>query len=239
VVDYDGLLELVKQRRSIHLFQPDPIPDEFIDKIVEVARWAPSGASSQPWEFLVVAKPELKEEIARLVTAEYGLYYRAEQTRDPNHRFPVFLRPPDDRPHFVYAPVFIILCGDTRTQDAFPLDAKLQWGSHIFTSSLANAYLYMHLAATSLGLGSQWVTAVAYPTTQPLVKKLLGIPEDIEIYDMMVVGYPAEAPSRRFLRHKSEILHQDGYEVGKRRSAAEVREFINRAYHSCWAQFYE
>ena len=34
-MDYDSFLELVKQRRSIRRFKPDPIPDEFIDKIIE------------------------------------------------------------------------------------------------------------------------------------------------------------------------------------------------------------
>jgi nitroreductase len=42
-MDYESLLELVKQRRTTHKFKPDPVPDEYIDKIIEVARWAPSG----------------------------------------------------------------------------------------------------------------------------------------------------------------------------------------------------
>ena len=37
-MDYDSLLELVQKRRSIRQFKPDPIPDEYIDKIIEVAR---------------------------------------------------------------------------------------------------------------------------------------------------------------------------------------------------------
>ena len=62
-MDYDSLLELVKERRSIRRFKPDPIPDNFIDKIIEVARHAPSGFNMQPWEFVVVKKPELREKI--------------------------------------------------------------------------------------------------------------------------------------------------------------------------------
>ena len=37
-MDYEGLLELVKKRRSIRKFKPDPIPDAYIDQIIEVAR---------------------------------------------------------------------------------------------------------------------------------------------------------------------------------------------------------
>ena len=47
-MNYDSLLELVKKRRSIRRFKPDPIPDENIEKIIEVARWAPSGFNMQP-----------------------------------------------------------------------------------------------------------------------------------------------------------------------------------------------
>ena len=59
-MDYDGLLELVKTRRSIRRFKPEPVPDEYINRIIEAARWAPSGFNSQPWEFVVVKKPELR-----------------------------------------------------------------------------------------------------------------------------------------------------------------------------------
>ena len=67
-MNYESLLELVKKRRSIRKFKPDPIPDECVDKIIEVARWAPSGANSQPWEFIVIKKQELRNKIVELVT---------------------------------------------------------------------------------------------------------------------------------------------------------------------------
>ncbi len=41
-MNYEGLLELVQKRRSIRRFKPDPIPEEYLDKIIEAARWAPS-----------------------------------------------------------------------------------------------------------------------------------------------------------------------------------------------------
>ena len=47
-MDYDQLLELVKRRRSKRRFKPDPIPDASIERIIEVARWAPSGFNRLP-----------------------------------------------------------------------------------------------------------------------------------------------------------------------------------------------
>ena len=40
----DTLLKLVETRMSVRKFRPDPIPQDTIDKILEVARWAMSGA---------------------------------------------------------------------------------------------------------------------------------------------------------------------------------------------------
>ena len=60
---YDVLLKLVKTRHSVRKFKPDPIPDDTINKILEVARWAMSGANSQPWEFVVVTDPEIKNQL--------------------------------------------------------------------------------------------------------------------------------------------------------------------------------
>ena len=83
-MDYQNLLELVKKRRSIRKFKPEPIPDEYVDKIIEVARWAPSGANSQPWEFIVVKKQDLKDRIIELIKENNNLM------RQSDPRMPLF-----------------------------------------------------------------------------------------------------------------------------------------------------
>ena len=59
--DYDTLLELVKTRVSVRNLKPDPIPDEYVTQILEVGRWAMSGANGQPWDFIVVKDPSHQE----------------------------------------------------------------------------------------------------------------------------------------------------------------------------------
>src|SRR5215470_4981040 len=68
---YKMLLDLVKTRMSVRKFRPDPIPEDTINKILEVARWAMSGANSQPWEFVVVTDPKIKKEL-RDAYSEYN-----------------------------------------------------------------------------------------------------------------------------------------------------------------------
>jgi nitroreductase len=224
-VDYDSFLELVKKRRSIKRFKPEPIPDEYVDKIIEAARWAPSGANSQPWEFIVVKKQELKDTISQFIKERNVLNYRMELTREPEQRFFKQASPPP-RSGFEDAPVYIILCGDPRTENAYPLNAFLQRGEANFISGLASAFLYMHLAATTLGLASQWVATTTDHFVQSLIKDLLGVPKELEIYDMMAVGYPAAEPKPRPVRDKEEMVHYDYYDKTKFRTAEQVKDFI-------------
>jgi nitroreductase len=128
---------------------------------------------------------------------------------------------------YTKAPVFIILFGDTRTNVGLPMgrryDYPLMQGA--FLSGLASAFLYMQMAATTLGLASQWVSAVANPYAHCLVKHLLGVPHELEAYDMMAVGYPDGESRPRIVRDRQEMVHYD-YCEGTFRSDEAVRDFI-------------
>ena len=85
-MEYEGLLELMMKRRSVYGYKPDSLPDEFIDKIIEAARWAPSGANSQPWEFVVIKDKDLREKIVDLFKEQAEISYKVEQTRPVGNR---------------------------------------------------------------------------------------------------------------------------------------------------------
>ncbi|MDZ4246243.1 MAG: nitroreductase family protein [Dehalococcoidia bacterium] len=224
-MDYEALLNLVRQRRSTRKFKTDPVPDEALEKIIEAARWAPSGANSQPWEFIVVKDKQIKDKIVDIVVQQGELNHRVELSREEDLRFSN-IGGSGKEPGYKNAPVFIILCGDSRTQEAYPLITELTQGESIFTSSLANAFVYMALAAAALGLGAQWVTATASALRAPILKKYLSIPRQFKIYDMLAVGYPAAAPGPRLVRERTDMLHVDGFDHSKYRSDKEMRDFI-------------
>jgi nitroreductase len=198
--------------------------------IIEVARWAPSGFNTQPWEFIVIKDRELKEELAQL-SAEYREKYgrRLEATREPwlkPLKLPGSYEPMD----WNTAPVFIMLCGDTRAKIGLPMTARndrLECQS-IFTSSLACAFLYMHLAATTLGLATNWVTSLQATLVHRMVKHVLGLPEAIEIYDMMAVGYPAMKPRKKLMRDKETMVHFDRCLIEDFRTNEEVIEYAEK-----------
>ena len=228
-MDYAQLLELVKRRRSIRQFKPDPVPDDRIEKIIEVARWAPSGFNLQPWEFVVVKEKKLKDSIAKIVTESRSSQMKMEPTRE-KWQGSSWKPDPAELAQFSVAPVFILLFGDTRSRAGLPMHLRYNdcLFQSTFTSGLASAFLYMHLAAETLGLASQWVSQVHDPLAHCLIKDLLGIPAEMEVYDMMVVGYSEVKPRQKLLRAREEMVHHNYCGAKDFRTDAEVRDFIKR-----------
>jgi len=224
-MEYESFLELVRARRSIRGFKQDPIPDEYIEKIIEAARFAPSGANSQPWEFLVIKDQVTKDRIAALVGEWGDCVRKVEMTRAEELRFGAVVAPSRE-PAYKSAPVFILVCGDPRTKEAYPLLTMLTRSDSHFASSLASAFLYMTLAATSLGLGSQWVSATASPYVKPLLQELLDIPDRMEIYDMLVVGYATSQPKPRFVRERADMVHYGRFDRTRYRTDGQIRQYV-------------
>ncbi len=55
--------ELVKQRRSIRHYESRPVEEELLLGLCEAARWAPSALNMQPWEFIIVTDPEIRQQL--------------------------------------------------------------------------------------------------------------------------------------------------------------------------------
>ena len=230
--DYDRLLSLVQKRRSIRRFKKDPIDPEIIEKIVEVARWAPSGFATQPWEFVVLSDREHRQAIVDFTAPYWQACVDMEKARPRWQGKTWTLKGMSDQAgDYRDAPVYILVFGDPRALEALPMG--VQCDNHrrrlIYQSSLAGAFLYMHLAATSLGLASQWYSAVQTPYSSCLIKEYLGIPENFDIYDMMVLGYPAATPTKKFVRGRDEMLHWGRDAASRLRDDDEVRDFVRRA----------
>ncbi|MGE0828551.1 MAG: nitroreductase [Hyphomonadaceae bacterium] len=47
--------DAIRQRTSIRVYKPDPVPEAVIRDILDVARYAPSGGNVQPWKVIAVA----------------------------------------------------------------------------------------------------------------------------------------------------------------------------------------
>ncbi len=59
------VLTAILQRRSVRDFTDEPVPEELVREIIRAGIWAPSGLNNQPWRFVIVTSPAVKEELAR------------------------------------------------------------------------------------------------------------------------------------------------------------------------------
>ncbi len=218
----EELLDLAKKRRSIRKFLPDPLPAGSIEKILEVARWAMSGANSQPWEFIIIKDQQRKRALADAMHDHDEMGRTMDLTRAEEFRKPRFRtgRVPDKL--WVDAPVVIAIVGDKRTMMASTMVMRF-FEHHTFDQGMANTTHMIHLAAAALGLGSQWISI-----DEPLndsIKPILGIPSVITLFALAVIGYPDHQPYS-YRREVHELVHNEMYDMSKFRSQADIQEFV-------------
>jgi nitroreductase len=231
-VDYEQLLKLVNNRRTVRAFKRDSVPEELIEKMLEVARWAPTGFNMQPQELIVLTGLELRSAVKKIVDDWIDSdFYQLEATREP-WQGPAWTLENRGRVACPLAPVFILIAGDTRRKLGLPMNARheVPKGESIFEASLADVFMYLWLAATSLGLGAQPVSSVKSARVQGLVRHLLNLPDYLYLYEMLVVGYPASEgpPAAKLMRHLEQTVHRGALDEGDLVSDDELKKQIRK-----------
>lgn len=232
---YEMLMELLLRRMSVRKFKPDPLPEGAIEKILEAGRWAMSGANGQPWEFIVVTDPTMKQALFKLYRDEIDEYnFWMEQMRVQELRHPAFQLPGDldeqwrnlqARPGWAEAPALIVVLGDGRRQWTTVMGGHTfgRHQSHL-TDALANTSTLMHLAAAAMGLGTQWVTI----HIEDGFKRLLNVPDVMAVHSIIPMGYPDIPPKEGSRRPLSEIVHYNRYDLNKHMSNREIVDYIRK-----------
>jgi len=98
------------------------------------------------------------------------------------------------------APVVIAACAATD-------DHMMSCGQPCYPIDVAIALEHISLAAVALGLGTCWIGAF----DEAPAKKLLGVPADVRIVQLMPLGYPADKPRPKTRLRREEILMWDGW----------------------------
>jgi len=123
------VLDAIKGRRSIRAFKREDVPAEIVKRLIDAARWAPSAGNIQPWEFIIVRKPEIKRRLAEAALDEILI----EE-----------------------APVVIVVCAnENRSFEGYGMRGKTLYCIQDTAAAIQN----IHLAAYSLGLGTCWIGA--------------------------------------------------------------------------------
>ena len=219
-MNIDDFRALVEQRRSIRGYDESrEVPEELIRTILDCARWAPSGGNGQPWEFIVVRNKETRRTRLPIVISS-----RLEPKREMDLAVRGTAKMTGDG--FRHAPVHVVIVGDPRVKESYPIRTKLEKAESHFITGLANATLLIHLAATSLGLASQYVSDANSPYMETMLKVALEIPEPLRIYHLVPIGYAKSqvaAPPRRELE---EITHYEKYDMSKFRDDQGMTKFV-------------
>ena len=172
------LCEAIKGRRSIRRFKPDPVPEKVLERIFEMAIWAPSGMNLQNWYFVVITG-ERKEALVEIASKGYD--YIEPVLKE------VFAEKPgvtESTKKFFQrlggAPVLV-----------FAYYAPTKEKPETSVQSVAAAIQNLCLAAHAEGFGTCWMTGPVHVAQH--INEFLGI-DDKTLVAVIPIGYPDESP---------------------------------------------
>ena len=173
------LLDAIKNRRSCRAFSDEPVPKETLEQILQAAVWAPSPLNAQPWEFVVVTNPDVREKIYASAEACRQWAIEASGWKWLGGYRIEFLR---------QVPAFVAVAGDPKKSgvDGFQADGPLAY-QHACAAAVQN----MLLCAHALGLGSLWFTLF----DRKEMGALLELPEEKTLLALVCLGKPYEPPA--------------------------------------------
>jgi len=180
-----ALLKLMKSRRSIRRYTPEPVPPETIARLLEAATWAPSAHNRQPWRFAVLTAPADK---ARLALA-MGHQWRNDRTANGDNPAEIDRDMTRSYARLTGAPVLMVVCASLTDMDIYP-DERRRHEWLMAAQSAAMAAQNLLLLAHAEGLGACWLCAPLF--APEAVRAALELPADWEPQGLITLGYPAE-----------------------------------------------
>lgn len=204
------LTEALRSTGAVREFRPDPVPDELVHRILDVARFAPNGGNRQAWQVVVLRDPERRRAVRDLyLTGWYEYLALASAGLTP-------WAPVTDRQAEVQAltragelaaagrgdgsfaesldtvPVLLAVLADLRRLAAVDRDAPgytMVGGASIYPFVWS-----VLLAARAEGLGGVLTTMAV--RRQREVLALLHAPPELSLAAVVALGWPARRPTR-------------------------------------------
>ncbi len=170
---YENLLELLQNRRSIRYFQDTPIDKKVLEKILASAVLAPSVANTQPWHFHVLDNPDMKAKM--MECSCYGNFVTGAST-------------------------FVVVTCDKAAKAA---TQSTIWNPREMEYSCAIALHSMMLAATTLDIGTCWVSLHHGPS-----HNLLKLADHHVVIGGIMLGYMKEAEKLPTGEHQRKSLSE-------------------------------
>jgi iodotyrosine deiodinase len=190
----EAFLELMRRRRSVRQFSPEPVPPELIENAIRTAGTAPSGANQQPWTFVVVSDPDVKQRIRAAAEHEERLLYE----RRASQEYLDAIEPIGtdwSKPHITDAPYVIAVF-----EQPYGYDEDGGKRKHYYVrESVGIAVGFLLVSLHSAGLA----TLTHSPAPMGFLSEILGRPDNERALLLIPVGYPADGATVPELEKKS------------------------------------
>ena len=179
VISEEQAVQFLRSRRSIRFFKDRSVEKETIQKLIEIARYAPTANNAQLVEWQVFTEKNKIKELAGLTVD----WMRAILRKDPQPAYapylPMIVAAWDAGVDVVLRDAPVLLVASAPKENA----------SGMVDVSLALSY--MELAATAMGLGTCWAGLVQGALlSTPQLKTEMGIPAGHTHHYPMMLGYP-------------------------------------------------
>jgi coenzyme F420-0:L-glutamate ligase/coenzyme F420-1:gamma-L-glutamate ligase len=191
------VIDVLKGRRSIRKYTPQPLPAEILQEILTAATYAPSAHNAQPWRFIILTEPQQKRRLVQAMAQAWLTDLKNDGT--PQESGAALADASVER--FTNAPILVVTCLTLQDMQQYPDAEKQKCERDLAVQSLSAAVQNLLLAAHASGLGACWYCAPIF--CKPAVRQALQIPDDAEPQALITMGYPAEkpkAPRRKPLR---------------------------------------
>jgi F420 biosynthesis protein FbiB-like protein len=195
-----GFIELVKSRRSIRKYRSIRVSRDVINSILELARWAPSAHNAQPWRCIIIDDEDVKARLA----CEMGRAWMSDMLKDgvQKDKAEEIVRA-ESLERITKSPIIIIVCLTMEDMHKYP-DRRRRRAEYLMGVQSVAAYIQtLLLSAHHYGLGACWVCAPLFCPS--VVKRVLGLPRNIEPQAMITIGYADEKPTPPPRRELNEI----------------------------------
>ena len=204
------LQEVIRSTGTCRYYRRDPIPDNVLARVLEAARFAPSGGNRQPVRLIVVRDQAKRRQLRDWYVSRWSVYMEAIERRELRvvARAQHVKHTEHFATHLDQVPVLIVVCAIIA--DLYVTDRELGRVSVVGGASIYPAVQNLLLASREEGLGTCLTTLLCWD--EPKVKDLLGIPDEAATVAMIPLGYPVKPlPSRLRRRPLREIAFLDTY----------------------------
>jgi len=190
----DTMYAHLSERRSVRTFSPEPIPLDVLERAIQIAGTAPSGAHKQPWSFCIVTDPELRARI-RVAVEEEELRSYTERMSDRWLQDLSPLATDHVKPFIEEAPALIVVFRRVYETD---VESGDRHPNYYVQESCGIAVGLLLAALHEVGIAALTHT----PSPMNFLGALLGRPENERAFLNIPVGWPANGTTVPHLSRK-------------------------------------